>query len=485
MGNIPIKRARYGPPAKSGKAKPPWSGYMTRQRRAMAGFGGAVVSLGERLGSILTNQLIQSEFSEGKAALQRRDNEFFENAVDDPEYEKLSEKYSKESKKWQEEIVSRYKTPGARNALKNMITDDAPRMDKTLNGIIKRKAQDDARRKTSDSIESFIPSAGAIPDELELGIINATAAMQRAVNSGLYSKDEGEEIIIYALMTDWPEVALKEIDASSLTSKRKIQLRSQVNAVIRNTEIEQSKVEREVWDKTEGEAFNLWFDNKLTPEWVRDQFNEGNLSPQDRDEYLSMLSRTKQVHLDYDVYDRLQTMIEGYDAEKYSKEEVRLAINKEAGKTIPKTIAMKLRDRLAIKDDPDDPMNRSDVKRGLGVLTDLESFEVEQAKRDKEDIGVIREIRLSYQKKMDEFERWIRGREKLTDKDVQTKIGEMTELEAEEQVKGWLDFILNPLNWESGTAGTKIRGLLRREPKKGEEDLIGMTIEELEAIINK
>ena len=232
MGRITIPRAKYGPPARAGKAKPPWPGYMTRDRRALAGFGSAMLSLGDRLGSIINNQLIQAEFSEGKAALQRSENEFFENAVDDPEYEKLSEKYNKDSKKWQEEIVSKYKTPGAQSALKNMITANAPKMEATLNGIIKGKAQEDALRKVSDSIESFIPSAGAIPEELELGIINATSAAQGAVVAGTLTKDQAEEQVIFSLMEDWPEKALEQIDASSLDSRRKIQLRSQANVRI-------------------------------------------------------------------------------------------------------------------------------------------------------------------------------------------------------------------------------------------------------------
>lgn len=226
MGQISIPRAKFGPTTRVGTAKPPWPDYMTRHRRAMTGFGESVFSLGRMLGQKHIDQLVQAEFSEGKAALQRKDNEFFSRSIDDPEYEKLPEKYNKESKKWQKEILGRYKTPGARNALANMITAERPKMDATLNGIIKSKAQEDARRKLSDSIQGFIPSAGAIPEELELGIINSKAAAQGAVQSGLYSKDEAEEIIIFALMADWPELALKEIDASSLTAQRKIQLRT-------------------------------------------------------------------------------------------------------------------------------------------------------------------------------------------------------------------------------------------------------------------
>lgn len=294
MGRIAIPRHKFGPPAKAGVARPPWPGYMTRERRAMAGFGESMFSLGRMLGQKVTNQLVQSEFAEGKAALQRSDNEFFQNAVDDPDYDKLAEKYSKESKKWQEEIVSRYKTPGARNALKNMITADAPRMNDTLNGIIKGKAQEDARIKVLESIQGttddktsefkpgFIPRAGATPDELELGIINATSTMQGAVESGLYSKNEGEEIIIYALMEDWPEVALEQIDASSLLPQRKLQLKSQAKGTMAQKQREQATQLQEMREKTMSTMLADVWDNKLTdPRVITEALREGYLDDTD------------------------------------------------------------------------------------------------------------------------------------------------------------------------------------------------------------
>lgn len=288
MGRISIPRHKYGPPTKVGTAKPPWPEYMTRKRRAMAGFGESLLSLGERLGPIVINQLVQSEYAEGKALLEQRDNEFFQNAVDDPEYEKLPEKYNKDSKKWQEEILARYKTPSARNALKNRITSERPRMDATLNGIIKGKAQDDARRKIlvaiqgTDEEKGFIPSAGATSDELKLGIINATAAMQGAVESGLYSRDEGEEIIIYALMTDWPEVALQQIEASSLLPQKKLQLKSTAKGMMAQKQREQAAQLKEMREQTMSIMLADVWDGKLTdPQAVTDALRLGYLDDTD------------------------------------------------------------------------------------------------------------------------------------------------------------------------------------------------------------
>lgn len=281
MGNIPIKRAKYGPPTKVA-TKPPWPEYRTRERRAMAGFGGAMVSLGERLGSIYLNQLVQSEFVKGKASLQQRNNEFFESLREDPDYEKYPERYTKESKKWQEEILSSVKTPGARNSLKNMITADAPRYESGLNDVIKGKAQEESLRNLSDSIEGFIPSAGAILEELELGVVNAIAAAQGAVAKGLLSKDQAEEQVIYALMTDWPEVALKEIDASSLESRRKIQLRSTAKGTIAQKQREQAAQLKVMREQTMSTMLADVWDGKLTdPQAVTDAFRAGYLDDTD------------------------------------------------------------------------------------------------------------------------------------------------------------------------------------------------------------
>jgi len=175
-----------------------------------------------------------------------------------------------------------------------------------------------------------------------------------------------------------------------------------------------------------------------------------------------------EVELDWDTYDKLQSMVEDYDTGKISKEEVQEAISKEVGKTIPTTIARSLRDRLATKDKPDDPMNRSDVKRGLGVLSDLESFEVEQAKKDEVGLEEIREIRLKYQKIKDEYERWIGSQEKLTEKIVQDKIEQMTEMETGGIVLSWFERLM----WTKrpqllGLVGTQEERLAKKRAKAG------------------
>ncbi len=148
----------------------------------------------------------------------------------------------------------------------------------------------------------------------------------------------------------------------------------------------------------------------------------------------------------WDKYDELQKMTKEYnDGVRTDEEEIRDEIGDAVKKKeITSTDGMKLLDRVKRTDDADEPMNRSDAKRGLGVLTDLESFEVEQAKKDDADLEEIREIRLAYQKKMDEFEQWIKGQEKLTDTDIQNKIKEMTQMETEEVVLNWFESLMRP-----------------------------------------
>lgn len=174
--------------------------------------------------------------------------------------------------------------------------------------------------------------------------------------------------------------------------------------------------------------------------------------------------------LNYDTYDRLQVMVEDYDKDKVTQREVRKAISEATKRReITTTVAMKLRDRLATKDDPDDPMNRSDVKRGLGVFDDLERFEIEQAKKDEVGLEEIREIRLKYQKIKDEYERWIGSQEKLTEKIVQDKIEQMTEMETEGIVLSWFEKLM----WSKGRrqlfglVGTEEERLAKKRAKAG------------------
>ncbi len=327
----------------------------------------------------------------------------------------------------------------------------------------------------------------AITRGVKNGVITEDAGIltmeqtHRGIMLGLI-EDEAQEIFI----TEGYEESVKWVMDNDIELDEKNAIASKIKRLAANKQLEyESYVE-----KTEQDFVGKYDKEQLG----NDEIIASNLSATKKLMWKRLVDAqaeerlSGEVELNWETYDRLQSMVEDYDAGNIEKEVVQDAISKEAGKTIPTTIARSLRDRLATKDKPDDPMNRSDVKRGLGVLTDLESFEVEQAKKDEEDFEVIREIRLAYQKKMDEFERWIRGQEKLTDKDVQSKIKEMTELEVEETAKGVLDYIggfyKEYYKYIFGVkAYEEISKRLRGEPKEGEEDLTGMTDEELEAII--
>lgn len=146
----------------------------------------------------------------------------------------------------------------------------------------------------------------------------------------------------------------------------------------------------------------------------------------------------------WDKYDELQKMTKEYnDGVRTDEDEIRDEIGDAVEKKqITSTDGMKLLDRVKRTDDADDPMNRSDAKRGLGFLEDLESAEI-SANKD-EPYEAIRGIRLKYQKKKNEFERWIKRQEKLTDTDIQNKVAEMTEAETEEVVLNWFESLMRP-----------------------------------------
>lgn len=465
-----------GPPRRAGTApaQHPAYGSMTRQRRAMAGFGAGLMSFGIRMADIATEQLVHSEFVKGKALWEQKNNEFFESLREDPDYLAYPEKYKKYTEQTQKEILAGIKTPGAQNSLKNYIIDDGPANIKILKGVMGEKLRDEELRNLSEAVQSFIPEVGADLEVLEQGIIKAEVAAQGALQKGYLTANQAEEWIIQELMEDWPEVAAEKIEVSKLDPQRKRQLQSQASAVIRNKGIEQRRVQQEVWDKTEGEAFNLWFDNKLTPEWIREQFNLGNLSATDRDGYLSVLLRPKEVALNWEVYDKLSEMVEDYDKEKVTKDEVRLAITKALGKDIPETVAVRLRGKLDTIDEPDNPMNRASAKRAMDILAEMkvaDFFWPEGVEED--DIEGKRQNLLRYLELTKELEQWITANPDATDEQINDKVDTITKPAAEDVVLNWFERLM----WTErrqlfGLVGTQAERLAKKKAKAkaGEEE---------------
>ena len=127
---------------------------------------------------------------------------------------------------------------------------------------------------------------------------------------------------------------------------------------------------------------------------------------------------------------------------------------------------MKLLDRVKKSDDTDDPMNRSDAKRGLGVFDDLEAAQI-SANKD-EPYETIRGIRLKYQKKKDEYEQWVRGQEKITGADIQTKTAEMTQAIIAEEIPTMIERAFGYLGTLGTPFGAQLRALRKGAKPKGE-----------------
>lgn len=147
-----------------------------------------------------------------------------------------------------------------------------------------------------------------------------------------------------------------------------------------------------------------------------------------------------QVDTDWEVYDKLKDIVGKYELGEIVKDKVLKELSKAVGKKIPTSIEKQFRVRLATIDNPDDPMNRDDVKRGIDVLDGLEKMEL----RGAEDFADKRRIRLENLKRKNEYEAWIRGQEKLSSKDIEEKIASMSKAKVEEVTLNWLEKMFTP-----------------------------------------
>lgn len=469
------------------------------EAEAMGQFGQALFGVGIDLLTKLEQQRTDTQLAEGGALWDRAHQEFFANLVTDPDLENYEKKYNAFAKSLRRQILKKGLTQRAKKTLTNWITSQQPKMEKETAIALMRKQRFQGRATMLSAIKDYEISGNedaahkAINTAQKDGFLNAEEAeRERQAVSGKIDWFDGLQLIDSS-----PEDFLKNLAADAdprlnvdflpnLNPEQKLQLKARAKTVIRNIKSKKRIIEQEVWDKTEGEAFNLLFDRQLTPEWIRDQFNLGNLSPRDRDTYLrATVKPDDEVKLNWDTYDRLQGLVEDYDAGKIKKEKVRQAITDAVGKDITTTIARSLRDRLATKDDPDDPMNRSDVKRGLGFLEDLETAEINVANERDANYEDIRGIRLKYQKKKNEYERWIKKQEKLTGKDIENKTAQMTQQAVEEVALNWFERLM----WTKrpqlfGLVGTQKERLAKKKIEELQElgKWEGLTPDEQETI---
>lgn len=153
-----------------------------------------------------------------------------------------------------------------------------------------------------------------------------------------------------------------------------------------------------------------------------------------------------EVELNYDTYDKLVGMIEGYGNKKISKDEVRQEISKEVGVNISTTIARSLRDKLAAKDKPDDPMNKAIAKRSMSFLTELKNddffWPADVGDSDEELREAARQNNINYLKLSNELEQWIVANPDATDEEITNKTNELTQPFIEEVVLNWFEKLI-------------------------------------------
>lgn len=199
---------------------------------------------------------------------------------------------------------------------------------------------------------------------------------------------------------------------------------------------------------------------------------------------------------DYRTFDAISDMIDEYaDSERDPdrREEIEQAISDAIkDKKLPVSgeagNAITLRSRLSTMSDPSDIMSRSDVVGGMNTLKELKKLDIASTTAtaegtDREKGQQVLDAHYKWQKKFNEYEQEIREGKDLTAEDVEKITQRMTQQQAEETAQGWLNkYWGGYYRYISGyEAYTRIREKLT--PKEGEEDLTNLSDEELEAII--
>lgn len=194
----------------------PYDPLLTAESRAMGGFFDTISGIAlDRLKKI-QDQTVHSEFITGKAAWQSRHNEFFAGLAQDEDYENIPNKYNTERQIWQKEIFASAKTRQAQEALKSLIIESDPQVQKVLQEVMVAKHEKKMQGDYLTSLDAFI-GAG------KFGA--AKAATAEAMQKGYI---EDEEWLIQKIINKMPELAAAEIDeAKNIDPGRKNQLRSQ------------------------------------------------------------------------------------------------------------------------------------------------------------------------------------------------------------------------------------------------------------------
>lgn len=236
------------------------------------------------------------------------------------------------------------------------------------------------------------------------------------------------------------ERMIKESD--SLTQQEKTSLRNSAKIAIANRQREQQAALEAKQDETANKMLLKLWGNELTEDEIIEALENNWLDTTRAKSLRASLLDPKIPKTDYlKAYENVNEAISDFRENRKTKDE---AIDVLYGnlKNISQEDGKQLLNRIYEIADPDSPMNRSDVKRWLGFLNDLESEEMRLARLDEADIEELKALRLKWTKKEDEFERWIKGQDKLTDTDIQNKIEQMTKIATEEITLDWFGKVM-------------------------------------------
>lgn len=155
-------------------------------------------------------------------------------------------------------------------------------------------------------------------------------------------------------------------------------------------------------------------------------------------------AKGKEIEINWDVYGDLQDAITKYGDEvssmseseaRKAKAKVRESIADAAISDIKETMVTTFYNGLDKIDDPDDPLNRSDVKNGQELFDALKTLELKGAETSEE----IIEIHKKYLKKQNEYEKAVKEKEDITNKDVDEFIDQAVKSAVEEDIPNWLE----------------------------------------------
>lgn len=468
MAQIATKQRRRAYPIVSPAERMPDQPEYGAQARAFEDVSGMASGLAEKFNKIdIDNQL-----SDYEGSVSEQYNTLLNELATDLEPSGYAKKFDAYTKGVTNQ-ANALKHPTAKRAAQNWVTRNTGVWQRRVQYMALGRAQQNAREALSlaeiKAVEqrNLEPLRRTLTRSLNNGIVSKERVeeiitkTQAQINNGLYadeaqriSQEEGYEKAIDWVMKQKIDTDVKKGIVSDIkfeAAQQQLEYDKQIEQIEQDflVKLRQEKL-------TEDEVMNAPLEVDKKQEWLR---------------YIDAQVKERlegEVELNWETYDRLQGLVEDYGEDKVSKDEVRQEISKAVGKDITTTVARSLRDRLATKDVPDDPMNTSAAKRGIGVLSDMESEDLRIARLDDENLAELGTRRLKWQKKKDEFESWIRKTENVTDKKIQEKISSMIQPAAEEAALTWWD---KAWEWsEESPFGTAYWYRKIRPKKEGEEE---------------